>query len=167
MARVYLSVGSNIDRYRHITASLDALDDLFAPLIISRVYQSESVGFEGDDFLNLVVGFDCDLSVAELSKALRKIEDDNGRLRDGPKFSSRTLDLDILTYDDAGGVIDNVSLPRGELSKNAFVLLPMVDVAPDTLHPQLQRSYQELWDAYDQDSQQLWPVEFSWRGSNY
>jgi 2-amino-4-hydroxy-6-hydroxymethyldihydropteridine diphosphokinase len=164
VASVYISVGSNIERYQHITAALDALDKAFSPLVISTVYSSEAIGFEGNDFLNLVVGFNCEMSVGELSKALRQIEDDNGRLRHGPKFSSRTLDLDILTYDDCVGVYDGVSLPRDEISKNAFVLLPLVDIAADVLHPQLQRSYQTLWQDYDQSSQSLWPVDFEWQG---
>lgn len=164
MSRIYLSIGSNIDRYQHITACLDALQSQFGELTISRVYESESVGFEGDHFLNLAAGFESSLSVGELLVLLRAIEDDNGRVRNGPKFSSRTLDIDILTYDDVVGLVDGVELPRDELSKNAFVLLPMVDIASEQLHPQLLRSYQSLWADYDQASQKLWPVEFNWQG---
>ena len=164
MARVYLSLGSNINRYQNITAALEALDSAFSPLTISTIYSSEAVGFDGDNFLNLVVGFDSDLAVGELSALLRQVEYDNGRCRQGPKFSSRTLDIDILTYGDAVGSHDNVSLPRDEITKNAFVLLPLQELAPDELHPVLQVSYQELWHCYDQTSQALWPVDFEWRG---
>ena len=89
-ALVYVSIGSNIERYSHISASLDALADNFGELSISKVYESEAVGFEGDNFLNLVAGFNTELSVGELSALLRKIEDENGRRRDGPKFGPRT-----------------------------------------------------------------------------
>ncbi len=164
MAQVYLSIGSNIDRYQHISASLDALDKHFDGMTISPVYESEAIGFEGDNFLNLVVGFYCHLSVAELSKELRDIENDNGRRRDGPRFGPRTLDIDILTYGDEVGVIDGIELPRDEIVKNAFVLLPLFDIAPEDTHPQAGKTYAELWGQYDQSSQKLWSVDFEWRG---
>ena len=164
VAWVYVSIGSNIDRYRHIASSLDALSARFGELLISPVYESEAVGFAGDNFLNLVVGFRCPLSVAELSAALRQIEHANGRRRDGPKFGPRTLDIDILTYNDSVGEIDGVLLPRDEITKNAFVLLPLVDIAADCQHPALRISYAEVWQGYDRDSQKLWPVDFEWRG---
>ena len=164
MAWVYVSIGSNIDRYRHISRSLDALHACFGELAISPVYESEAVGFAGDNFLNLVVGFHCQSTVAQLSAALRQIEHDNGRRRDGPKFGSRTLDIDILTYDDRVGEVDGVSLPRDEITKNAFVLLPLVDIAADSRHPKLNKRYVELWRSYDQVSQKLWPVDFEWCG---
>lgn len=162
MAKVYLSLGSNIDRYRHITAALDALHKEFGELQLSRVYESEAVGFDGDNFLNLVVGFETDLPLAGLAQQLREIEDRNGRRRDVPRFSARTLDIDILTYDQLVGTIDGIELPRREILKNAFVLLPMVDIAAAELHPVLQTSYQQLWDEFDQAAQKLWPVTFDW-----
>ena len=163
MARVYISIGTNIDRERYVTAALDALADWFGDLQISPVYESESVGFDGSPFLNLVVGVDTDLSVGELSRRLKQLEADNGRRRDVPKFSARTLDLDILTYGDRTGIIDGVELPRGEILKNAFVLRPLADIAPDTVHPVCGKSYRDLWRTYD-TGQKLWPVDFIWRG---
>lgn len=163
MARVFVSIGSNIDRYQHITAALDELDQQFSGLLISPVYQSESVGFEGDDFLNLVAAFDCEKTVGELLAWLREVEDNNGRRRDGPKFSSRTLDIDILTYDEVAGEVDGIELPREEIITNAFVLRPLADIAPDVLHPGLHCSYQSLWNGFDKTRQKLWPVDFSWR----
>ncbi len=163
MSRVYLSLGSNIDRYRHIAAALDALAAEFGSLDISTVYESESVGFNGRNFLNLVVGINTEFAVGELSVKLKKIEDDNGRNRQGPKFSPRTLDIDILTVDNVVGVVDGVALPRDEITKNAFVLLPMAELAPSDHHPRLGRSYAQLWQEYDQSSQKLWPVSFLWR----
>lgn len=164
MALVYVSIGSNIDRYRHITASLSALTGLYGSLILSKVYESESVGFDGDNFLNLVAGFYCDLGVEELSAQLRQIEHDNGRRRGGPKFGPRSLDIDMLTYDNVVGVVGGVELPREEITKNAFVLLPLFDIAPDVDHPVLKQSYAELWGNYEKAQQKLWPVDFEWRG---
>ena len=163
MAQVYVSIGSNIDRERHVTAALDALAGHFGPLVISSVYESEAVGFSGDHFLNLVAGFDTGLPVGELAARLRAIEHSNGRVRTGERFSGRTLDIDILTYDDCVGNVDGVSLPRDEILHNAFVLLPLAEIAAAEVHPLLRQSYGSLWQAYDRP-QKLWPVDFIWGG---
>ncbi|WP_445360613.1 2-amino-4-hydroxy-6-hydroxymethyldihydropteridine diphosphokinase [Microbulbifer sp. EKSA005] len=162
MAQVYLSLGSNINRAQYIRAALDALAGQFGELQVSRVFESEAVGFQGDNFYNLVVGLETDLPVGQLALCLRGIEDANGRLRSGPKFSARTLDIDILTYDHLTGTVDGVKLPRGEIVKNAFVLQPLAEIAPEVLHPVEQKTYRQLWNEYDQDSQKLWPVELIW-----
>lgn len=161
MVRVYLSLGSNIEREKHIKAGLVALAGQFGELVVSPIYESESIGFDGDHFLNLVVGMNTELSVGELQSRIKCIEDDNGRVRGGPKFSPRTLDIDILTYGDAQGVIDDVQLPRDEIVKNAFVLLPLSEVAGSELHPELNMTYQQLWLDFDKASQKLWRYDFS------
>ena len=131
MALIYLSLGSNIERRLNIGAALDALAENFGELVISSVYESEAVGFEGDSFYNLVVGINSDVAVGDISKTLKQIEDTNGRDRSGPKFGPRNLDIDILTVDGVAGQIDGIALPRDEVLKNAFVLLPLAEVAPD------------------------------------
>lgn len=160
--KVYVSIGSNIDRERHITAALDALAKKFSTLDISSVYESEAVGFAGDHFLNLVVGFDTSIPVGELSVCLRDIEHDNGRKRGLERFSARTLDIDILTYGDCVGEIDGVVLPRAEILENAFVLLPLAEIAPDQEHPVTRESFAALWRAYSK-KQKLWAIDFFWR----
>lgn len=164
MAHVFVSIGSNIEQKKHIQACLDALDREFGPLELSSVYESEAVGFEGDNFYNLVAGFDTDLRVGELSKFLRQVESDNGRRRGGPKFSARTLDIDILTYDELSGPVDGIALPRDEILENAFVLLPLAELAPEKTHPVINRTYNILWREYDVGCQKLWPVDFYWGG---
>lgn len=160
---VALSLGSNIDRYRHIGGALDALAEAFGELICSPVYESEAVGFAGSAFLNSVVLVRTTLPLAEIVPLLKRIEDDNGRNRSGPKFSPRTLDIDVLTYGDAVGELDGIELPRAETAQNAFVLKPLADIRPDTLMPGSDKSYAELWAAYPKDRQKLWPVAFQWR----
>tara|TARA_B110000014_G_C20121618_1_gene594655 strand:+ start:2865 stop:3386 length:522 start_codon:yes stop_codon:yes gene_type:complete len=160
--RVYVSLGSNINREQNIVAALNALDVIFSPLIVSNAYDCKPIGFIGDNFLNLVAGFDTNFSVAQVASVLKQIEDDNERTRTGPKFSSRTLDLDILTYGSSVGVIDGVTLPRGEITENAFVLWPLSDVATNEIHPVLNKSYQTLWNDYDKSSQSLSKVDFKW-----
>ena len=109
----------------------------------------------------MVVGVQTELSVTQLSDVLKQIEDDNGRVRTGPKYSPRTLDIDILTYGDFVGVEAGVELPRAEITQNAFVLLPLSELAPQILHPQLKKSYANLWRDYDKNIQSLWAIDFN------
>ena len=165
MSLVYLSLGSNIEREHHIGQALDALADCFGALEISTVYESVAVGFEGDSFYNLVVGINTDLAVSEITKILKHIEDCNGRDRSAPKFGPRSLDIDILTVDDLVGEVDGIRLPRNEVLKNAFVLQPLAELAPQMLHPETHQTMAEHWLAFDKQSQKLWPVDFNWPSS--
>lgn len=161
MPRIYLGLGSNIDREHHIRTALAVLAQCYGNLIISPVYESESVGFQGDHFLNLVVGIDADASVAQIAAHMRAIEDANGRVRGGPKWSGRSLDIDILTYGDAVGVIDGIELPRDEVTRHAFVLLPLSDIAGAEICPGTASSFAELWQRFDVEQkrvQKLWRV---------
>lgn len=159
MAEVTLSLGSNIDRHHNIRAGLAALREHFGHVELSPVYESEAVGFDGEPFLNLVARIETDLSVGELSERLRAIEAEHGRVRGEAKYASRTLDIDILTYDDRVGVIDGVELPRGEILKHAFVLQPLADLLPDAVHPTEGRTYRELLSERDFPGQGLWRIE--------
>lgn len=160
MADVYLSLGSNIDRQHNIRSGLRALAQAFGELTVSPVYESEAVGFAGDAFYNLVVGIQTRLPVGELAERLRAIESDHGRVRGEKKFSSRTLDIDILTYDQICGKVEGVELPRDEILKHAFVLKPLVDLIPDASHPQRNKTYRRLLQEADFPGQNLWVVEF-------
>lgn len=160
MPTVYVSIGSNIDREYHIKQSLKALHKRFAPLLISNFYDCEPIGFEGDNFLNIVVSFECDRTVLELTSALHQIEAENGRQREVKEYASRTLDIDILLYGDLVGVIDGVELPRGEITEYAFVLRPLVDLAGQEYHPTLNISFEQLWSNFDQKSQKTEIVPF-------
>ena len=161
MATIYISLGSNIDRERNTRAGIDALERAFGELELSSVYESEAVGFEGDAFYNMVIACEVDAGVHETNQILRDIEDANGRDRSSPKFSSRTLDLDLLLYDDL--VLDEkgLKLPRGEILINAFVLWPLAEIAPHLMHPQTGSSYAELWSAFDKTKEALKPIDFS------
>lgn len=164
MTQVSVSIGSNIDREHHVRSCLDALDATFDGLVVSRVYESEPVGFEdGRNFYNLVAVFDSDWSTGELQAWCKRIEQEHGRRKGTPKFSPRTLDIDLLTVGDLVGEHDGVMLPRDEILHHAFVLLPLSELLPDTPHPQDGRTYAELWSAFENDQQQLWPIEFDWK----
>lgn len=160
-ARIYISLGSNIEPERHLKAGLTELGYHFGKLTLSSVYESEAVGFEGSNFLNMVAAVDTDLSIGEVVALFKKIEQDNGRKVGAKKFAPRTLDLDLLLFDD---VVANtpVELPRAEILTNAFVLWPMAEIEPDLLHPVVETSYQVLWQEYDKSQQKLWPIPFTW-----
>jgi len=146
MTRAWISLGSNIEPEENLRAALALLEARFGPLVVSPVYRTAAEGFEGDDFLNLVVGIDTGEPLHEVRGALRAIEEARGRVRGSEKFSSRTLDLDLLTWD---ALVDPaLGLPRDDILEYAFVLGPLADVAPDERHPVVGRSYGELWRAF-------------------
>lgn len=163
MTRVYVGIGSNIERESRIATALDRLAAAFGELVLSPVYESEAIGFAGEPFLNLVACFDTDLPVSELQAALRAIERDNGYIGGTAKFSDRALDLDLLTYGDACGTIDGVDLPRADIVDYAYVLWPLADIAGDVRHPELGIAYLELKEKFSAN-QKLWPVAFVWNG---
>lgn len=163
MTRVYIGIGSNIERVPRISAALDRLSATFGEIVSSPVYESEAIGFAGDPFLNLVVGIDTELAVGEVQALLRTIERDNGHPGDLPKFSDRALDLDLLSYGAACGTIDGVTLPRADIVEYAYVLWPLADIAGDERHPALGLAYRELKQRFGA-AQKLWPVRFVWNG---
>ena len=145
MTRVWLSLGSNLEPGKNLRAALIELRARFGALIVSPVYRFPAVGFDGPDFLNLAVGIDTDLSATVLNDWLHSLEDRHGRRRDVPRFSSRTLDLDIVLFGDQTlQGPGNLEIPRPEL-KYAFVRKPLADVAADVVHPALRKSIGQLW----------------------
>ena len=161
MARLYISLGSNVDRQHHVTAGLNALEKLFGSLTLSSLFASKAVGFDGAEFYNMVIGASTELNITEVATALRDIEFANGRQVDAKKYSPRTLDLDLLLFDDL--ILEHpAQIPRAEITENAFVLWPLAEVAPELEHPILKQSYQQLWQTYDK-KQQLTKVSFSWQ----
>lgn len=158
MAEVFLGLGSNVAREANIGFALTKLGELFGEVQCSPIYESEAVGFAGSNFYNLVVKIETGQTVAALSKTLRRIEDAAGRDRSQPKFSPRALDIDILLVDNFVGEFDGIKLPRDEILKNAFVLLPLSDIAPDTMHPEVGESFAMLWQNFDKTRQKLWKV---------
>ena len=161
MATIYISLGSNIDREKNTRAGVEALKQAFGELNLSSVYESEAVGFEGDAFYNMVIACDSNMPVHETNQVLRDIENANDRDRSGPKFSSRTLDLDLLLYDDLILDEQGLKLPRGEILTNAFVLWPLAEIAPHLKHPETGISYADTWSAFDKSKQDLKPIDFS------
>lgn len=158
MAKIFVGIGSNIDPEKNCELAMKTLKEDFPDCRFSKIYESEAVGFEGDNFLNLVVEFNTDFSIPEIQRILDITEQQMGRVYGGERFSSRTMDLDLLMYDDI--ICDYpVVLPRQEITENAFVLLPLSELAPDLIHPVKQKTMKELWSEFNPESQNLWLYE--------
>ena len=161
MSLVYLGVGSNINRESNICAGLSVLRDSFGLRRASSAYESAALGFDGPPFINLVVELQTTLPLAELAAALRELEYRMGRPQQATRYSSRTLDLDILTYDQLAGTIAGVELPRAEILENAYVLAPLAELVPEAMHPVLGKCYLQLWQEFDKNAQTLEQLRFS------
>ncbi|NCF15669.1 MAG: 2-amino-4-hydroxy-6-hydroxymethyldihydropteridine diphosphokinase [Gammaproteobacteria bacterium] len=159
MATVYVGLGSNIDPEKNLRLGLRELRDRFGELQTSAVYRSKAIGFEGDDFLNLVVSFESHSSPLEICDAIELIHNLSGRDRDGGKWESRPLDIDLLLYNDL--VVDErpVCVPRRDVLEYSFVLRPLAELAPDLVHPVTGRTMQEHWRNFDQASHPLGIVD--------
>lgn len=151
VARVYVSIGSNIEREANIRAGLLALRARFGKLDLSPVYESAPIGFEGDDFFNLVAGFETEAPVPALIATLHDIERSLGRTRDSHGFAARTLDLDLLHY----GAGETTFRPRPEAVAYACVLRPLAELAPTLREPVSGERYADLWERFDKTTQPL------------
>ena len=162
MTTLALSIGSNIDAESNIRAALGALSLEFENIRNSTTYESQPVGFDGDNFLNLVILADTDKGLDDVTAILKRLEDRLGRDRAQARFSGRTMDIDILLYGGESGMCCGIELPRPEVAENAYVLLPLSELLPDLVHPATGMSYLNLWQDYDKSKQQLWAIEIDW-----
>ena len=161
LSTVYLGLGSNVEREKHLCAGLDALAGFLSNMRCSPVFESQAVGIKSGPFFNLVVTGQTDLPLLELDRRLKFIEAENGRY--APQRKGLPLDIDVLMYDGLHGVYDGLVLPRAEILKNAFVLWPLSLIAPELVHPGEAKPMAQLWQEARID-QVLAPVAFEWRG---
>lgn len=148
MPIAHLSLGSNLDPERHLRAAIAALRERFEEVRVSPVYRFPAVGYNGPDFLNAAASLRTDLSPAALNAWLHALEDAHGRDRSGPRYSDRTLDIDIVLYDELVAEGEgNLRIPRDEL-RHAFVLKPLAEIAPDARHPASGERIAALWAAH-------------------
>lgn len=152
MITAYISVGSNINKEINIPAALEVLKKEFGEIVVSSLYQSDAVGFEGDDFYNLIVQFETSIKPKMVAKILRNIESIHGRTRDGRKYAARTLDLDLILYGNQIINDDRLQIPRHEIEQYAFVLEPLAEICPHSLHPISKINYATLWREYDKSN---------------
>ena len=151
MIDAYLGLGSNQDAVRNMQSGIAELKRQFGAVIVSPIYRSAAVGFSGEDFLNAAAHIQTGWSVAELKNWLTDLENRHGRDRSQPKFSDRSLDIDILLHGDKTGVVDGLELPRDEILKYAHVLRPLADIAPELKHPVTDRTFADHWATFDGD----------------
>ena len=159
MAQVYVSIGSNIERERNIEYALRSLTEAYGELQQSPVYESAAVGFDSAPFYNLVVGFQTDASPQAVQQTLHHIEDNQGRQR-AEDLAARTLDLDLLLYDDLVIRSGKLVLPRDDIHRYAFVLGPLAEIAGERRHPVSGMRYADMWSAFDDTGQVLQQVDW-------
>jgi 2-amino-4-hydroxy-6-hydroxymethyldihydropteridine diphosphokinase len=152
---VYVAAGSNLDPERNLAKALELLAARFGPLRVSKAYRNAAVGFEGPDFINLVVGFQTREPVRAVLETLRSIEEQCGRPRSAPKWASRTMDLDILLYGDLVSDQPDLRIPRPGLLTRAFMLGPMAEIAGEVVHPTAHRRISDLWREFDQQAHSM------------
>lgn len=143
--RVFVAAGSNIEPVHHLKLALTELERRFGALQVSPAYRNQAVGFSGEDFINLVVGFDTDQDVHWVRERLQEVEGLCGRPREAPKWAPRSMDLDILLFGDEVRNEPGLVLPRPDLVRRAYMLKPLADIAPDLVHPTLGRTMREIW----------------------
>ena len=158
MSTAWLGLGSNINADTHIQAAIVALRKQFSSVALSPSYTSTAVGFDGNDFINLVARVETDLSPLELRQYLRDLENRYGRKRDVPKFSDRSLDIDILLYDDLVLHSPVFEIPRAEITRFAHVLKPLADLNPDLIHPGERRTMADIWSSSGLSDESLKPL---------
>ena len=120
----FLSLGSNINAEANIIFAIEQLNKILTNTKFSSIHKTKAEGFEGDDFLNLVVAGESDLNFDDLNKKLKDIENESGRKRDVPNFSARTLDIDIVLQINE----DEILYESDEIEKYSFVSEPLKEV---------------------------------------
>lgn len=164
---VYVAAGSNVDAERNLAKALDLLAERFGAPVISNAYRNAAVGFEGPDFVNLVVGFETRDPVLEVIAALRQIEEQCGRPRDAPKWAPRSMDLDILLYGDLVSDEPALELPRLDLLRRAYMLRPLAEIAGEVVHPLARCPIADLWREFDQQAHVMTVVNLNPITSRY
>ena len=162
MATVFLGLGSNESPQANLRLAIRELQERYGELAISATYRSTAVGFDGADFLNLVVQLQSGDSPLVICDDIERIHDLAGRVRGSDKWKSRSLDIDLLLYDDL--VLDErpVRVPRDDILRYSFVLRPLAELAPDQVHPVTGRTMLGHWQEFDASSHPLEEVSIDW-----
>lgn len=141
MNRFFLSLGSNIDPQKHLPACLEILKSKFSVKKVSSIYETKPVGpAKGNNFWNAVVEIETPLSAAQLLKDVRIVEASLGRIRNPKdKYAPRTIDIDIL--------------PQADYQRQAFIIIPLAEIAPHDIDPESGRSFSALAKSIPQEDQ--------------
>jgi 2-amino-4-hydroxy-6-hydroxymethyldihydropteridine diphosphokinase len=152
---VYVAAGSNVEPQRHMSQAVAELERAFAGVRFSSWYRNRALGFDGEDFINLVAGFATTLPVRAVLERLHAIEERCGRPRDAPRWAPRSMDLDVLLYGELVCEEPGLKLPRPDLVKRAYMLGPLAELAPAVVHPTAKLTVAELWRRFDRDAHPL------------
>jgi 2-amino-4-hydroxy-6-hydroxymethyldihydropteridine diphosphokinase len=166
MTPVYVAAGSNVEPERNLARACEEIVHTWPGAIFSRAYTNKAVGFDGPDFINLVVGFHTAHPLDFVIARLRSIETHCGRPRYAPKWASRTMDLDVLLFGDLVEKTSDYTLPRPDLLKRPYMLGPMAEIAPRVKHPTAGRTIGELWAEFARDGHEMVPVEIALPGAD-
>lgn len=149
MTDVYLGLGSNIEPEKHLRLGIQALGSAFGLLELSNVYRSAALGFDGDEFMNLVVGLKTDEDPLAIHALIEGIHTLAGRQRGESRYAPRSLDIDLLLYGDLIRHEPPICVPRSDILEYSFVLGPLAEIAPTLRHPETGRQISEHWAEYD------------------
>ena len=162
MPVVYLGIGRNIQRNENIALALSRLRTHYPDIECSSVYETESYGFEGDHFYNLVARFFTTETPQQVKSFLREIEFQQGRPAKAEKFKPRTIDLDFLLYGDLVSNESGMQIPREDVLLYSFVLEPIAELAPDEYYPGGDKTYKELWNGFLKNKTPVKARKMSW-----
>lgn len=155
MATVYLGLGSNVSPEKNLKRGIRELQNRYGRLDTSAVYQSAAIGFKGEDFWNLVVRLQSEDLPLSICDEIENIHNVVGRRRGSNKWAPRTLDIDLLLYNELVCDEQPVRVPRDDVLKYSFVLRPLAELAPDVIHPVTGRTMLEHWQEFDASSHPL------------
>lgn len=146
MNRAYIALGSNIaPRMDYLLQAIEAIGDVKQMCVVkkSSIYETEPVGYENqENFLNQVVEITTQYSPLELLEACQLIENKLGRERD-IRWGPRTIDLDILLYNQENIVTNQLIVPHPRMDSRAFVLVPLAELTPELIIPTTNNTVRE------------------------
>jgi 2-amino-4-hydroxy-6-hydroxymethyldihydropteridine diphosphokinase len=157
--RVFVAAGSNLEPEKNLVRACAEIKHSWHDAVFSRAYRNVAVGFDGPDFINLVMGFTTAQPLVAVIARLRAIETQCGRPRYAPKWASRTMDLDVLLFGDAVEKTTDYTLPRPDLLKRPYMLAPLAEIAPDVVHPTAGKTIGQLWKEFDSDGHAMSAVD--------
>jgi len=159
--RVFVAVRGNVEPEKNLERACAEIRHSWHDVAFSRAYRNVAVGFDGPDFINLVLGFTTPQPLEAVIARLHAIETQCGRPRFAPKWASRTMDLDVLLFGDRVEKTAEYTLPRPDLLKRPFMLGPLAEIAPDVMQPTAHKTIGQLWAAFDRDAHSMVPVDLA------
>jgi 2-amino-4-hydroxy-6-hydroxymethyldihydropteridine diphosphokinase len=147
MIKTYLILGSNLgNRREYLKEARFQIEKSIGPVMLnSSLYETEPWGFVHENlFINQVIQILTSLSAKELLEGVKKIELQLGRTKGKERYTARTIDIDILAYNELVMITEELTIPHAELANRRFVLEPLAEIAPEWIHPKTHQGIMEL-----------------------